>query len=73
VVAKKLGHWTVSKITERLNSSGSGNKSVACFCKHSKELLGSIKGGEFLDFVRDYFVSQGLVLIYCPVIETISV
>jgi len=33
---------------KEINSSGSGQGPVAGFCKHSSELLGSMKGWEFL-------------------------
>jgi hypothetical protein len=36
-----------------LNSSGSGQGPVAGCCEHGNELPGSIKGGEFLDWLSD--------------------
>jgi len=31
---------------------------VAASCKHGNEISGSIKGGEFLDWLIDYLASQ---------------
>jgi hypothetical protein len=37
-----------------LDSSGSGQRPVAGSCEHRIETSGSIKGGEFLDYLSDY-------------------
>jgi hypothetical protein len=34
-----------------LSASGSGQKQVASYCEHDNEPSGSIKGGEFLDYL----------------------
>jgi hypothetical protein len=28
---------------------------VACYCKYGNEILGSINGGEFLNYLSDYY------------------
>jgi hypothetical protein len=37
-----------------LDAYGSGQGPVASSCEHGNELLGSIKGGELSELLRDY-------------------
>jgi hypothetical protein len=37
-----------------VDSSGSGEGPLADCCEHGNETSGSIKGGEFLDYLSDY-------------------
>jgi hypothetical protein len=45
-------------MTAVMNSSGSGQGPVADCCEHGDEPSGSIKGGEFLDQLRNHELSR---------------
>jgi hypothetical protein len=56
-----------------LDSSGSGYGPVAGSCEHGNEPSGSIKVGEFLDYLNFYWLSRMTLLhvvIYIKVIDS---